>query len=732
MHDLKVLGRTQLSTRTAGEGPRRPVSLQPKRFALLTYLAVARPRGFQRRDTLLVLFWPESDARRARNALNQAVFSLRSTLGSEVLPSRGRGELGVARSRLACDAVSFDEAFAADRYPQALDCYRGELLTGFHVRGAPGFERWLDSERARLRRQAKTAASILADREEGAGNPLRAVRRLERALEIGPLDEKILRRLIKLLDRMGDRTSAFQAFDRFVVNLRSTVGGEPSAETRQLISELRGRGSSPSYEDTAGRSSVSRAPAVRSLAVLPLRALRPEPEQEVFVEGLTEALIAELAGLESVRVISRQSVLRFEDSDRPLWEIGDILGVDAVIEGSLLRVKDRLRLSLQLLRVEPEEHLWAQVFKRELGQAMGLLRDVALAVRKGVEEVVAPQRSLRPDRASVLRETAPQAYEEFLQGVALASRGKPEDLDAAVAHFRSAVEIDPGFGEPLAWTALIYANMLAGGILSPAEARDPMEEAAEHAFKLEGDRSAAWFAQAVMLQFFDRDWEAAKQAYQNASAAGGGKTGQPWTDWQAMYLIGLAEFEEGLPLAREASRNDPIGPTSFLLGWGLHKARRFEDSIEQLKWTEEVWPGYPFTRPFLAASCLFAGARDTAIEIARSAVSLTPTVQLPVAYGAATLGRGGLEGEARRLLGGLKELPPDAYVDPYNLAVAYAGLRDDARALEALERLADNGSPQSWAIPSEPFFDPLRDDPRFEDVVDRLGLPRLELEVETS
>lgn len=715
---LEVLGRTELARSSGGGGP--PLTAQPKRFALLTYLAAARPRGFQRRDSVLVLFWPESGEARARNALNQAVHALRSKLGEGVVLSRGREEIGVNGERLWCDVVAFDEEFAARRYADALDHYRGELLRGFHVTDAPGFERWVDTERSRLRRQAQAAATALADQREGEGNPVGAARWLERALEISSSNESLMRRLVSLLDRAGDRAGALRAYERFALDLRA-LGMEPSPETQELVSEIRGRRVIHGVPEEPSGSDDAK---IRSLAVLPLDSLRDEPEQQVFAEGLTEAFIGELAQIDSLRVISRQSVLRFRDSEDPLDEIADALGVDAVIEGSVLRVEDRVRLSLQLIQVEPETHLWAEAFERDLADVLALQREVARSVAERVEGALAEGPG---DKMTLPARIEPAAFDEFLLGAAPLVDGRVEEYPKAIEHLQKAVELDPTFGEPLAWITLAYANMTAGGFLSPDDAREPMVEAAHRALEIDDELGPAHLAHALTLQFFERDWEGAREAYRRASVERAATVFEPWKGWLILFLAGQGRFEEALSRARDEYQKDPLGPTSWIMGYSLHKARRFEDAIERFEVTLQTWPAFPFTMPFLAASYAFADRKEEAIRAARRSLEIAPDNQLFMAYSAATLARSGEADDARELSTRLRDRRSEGYVDPYNLALAAAGLGDTNEALDELDRLVEEGSTQSWAIPAEPFFDPLRSDPRFNAVLDRLDLPRLEL-----
>jgi DNA-binding SARP family transcriptional activator len=238
--DLKTLGAVEL--RDAAGRELSSVLSQPKRLAVLLYLALARPRGFQRRDVLLALFWPEADHDHARAALRKVVHVLRRELGEGVLLGRGDEEVGFAQKTVRCDVVAFEEAIGDGRFTEALELYRGELLEGFFVSAAPEFERWVDGERVRLREQAAVAAWALADEAGSDEQGVPALNWARRALSLTPADEGALRRLITLAYRCGDRAAAMRAYSEFAARLAQEFGVRPSAETRQLIEVIKASG----------------------------------------------------------------------------------------------------------------------------------------------------------------------------------------------------------------------------------------------------------------------------------------------------------------------------------------------------------------------------------------------------------------------------------------------------------------------------------------------------------
>ena len=235
---LRTLG--TLDLRRSDGMELRSVVAQPRRLALLAYLAVASPRGFHRRDELIGLFWAEQEEDRARASLSRACYFLRREIGEDVLVSRG-GELGLNSDRLWCDTAALEQAVAAGQHREALELYRGDLLPGFFASRAPAFDAWLENERIRVRDCAASAAWTLAEQEEAAGNLSVAAHWARRGVELEPFGETGFRRLLALLDRSGDRSGAAHAYERFATQIATELELSPSPETQRLIEAIRTR-----------------------------------------------------------------------------------------------------------------------------------------------------------------------------------------------------------------------------------------------------------------------------------------------------------------------------------------------------------------------------------------------------------------------------------------------------------------------------------------------------------
>ena len=276
--ELRTLGTLDLHSAEGRE--LHSLLAQPKRIALLAYLCIAQPRGFHRRDTLLGLFWPDSDQEHARTSLRKSLHILRRALGDDAILSRGDEEVAVDSRLVSCDALTFEGSVKANRLEEALDLYSGDLLAGFFIEEAPEFDRWLHSERMRLRASAARAALTLSDQYDTGGNVAAATAWARRSLELTDTDERALQKLIDLQCKSRDRAGAIQTYETFARRLATEYQTEPSGETRSLIERIR------SGKETFGRETEVNGPAQTSLlggqvspSTTPSLALRVENEK---------------------------------------------------------------------------------------------------------------------------------------------------------------------------------------------------------------------------------------------------------------------------------------------------------------------------------------------------------------------------------------------------------------------------------------------------------------------
>jgi len=348
--ELRLLGAADL--RPAGGAELAEVVRQPKRLALLAYLAVERAPRFHRRDSLLGLFWPEMDALHARASLRRTLHFLRTHLGDDVLETRG-DEVAVAGERLWCDVPTFLTAVEEGQPEAALDLYRGDLLEGFFVPTAPGFERWLEGERDRLRRIAAGAAWQLAEAREAAGDVAAAGAWGRRAAALAPDDEVALRRMLALFDRLGDRAAAVQVYEHFAQRLKEDLDLEPAPESRAQIDGIRAR-----VEPVPLIAPVAPVVPVAPIALLPNRiavlpfAIRGGPELGYLREGLVDLLSVKLDGAGDLRTVDPHALLGLLGPDEldPAGgrAVAARFGAGQFILGSVVAAGSRLLVRLTL------------------------------------------------------------------------------------------------------------------------------------------------------------------------------------------------------------------------------------------------------------------------------------------------------------------------------------------------------------------------------------------------
>lgn len=504
---------------------------RPKLLALLGYLAAARPRSFHRRDILVALLWPDLDSPHARNALRQAVHSLRDAMGHEAVLARGEEELGLNEQVVWCDVRDFLGGLDAGRAEEALGLYHGALLHGLHVSEVPEFERWLDAEREHLRRRASDAAQALTTETESAGNGTGAARWALRWTELSPFDETAVRRLIQVLDRAGDRAGAVRAYEEFQRRLGRDLEVEPSSETAQLVDGIRARQlekAAPIATRDPAPISVVRRTAVRTrrlavltvvvagallggwvlfrfahpaetsgapkrIVVLPFVNLGPADEQ-YLADGITEELAARLAAIDRFRVIGSTTANSYKGTNKAIPDIARELDVDFVLEGSVRWQKSsegpvRVRVTPQLISTTDGTHLWAQVYDEPMDEVFRVESEIAQRVATALDIMLLDrQRRAVNDTPTVNL----QAYDYYLRGNDYARRALGEtSFRAAIQMYAKAVELDPRFARAYARLSRMHSRLRWGNFDFSEERLVLAKQAVDKALELAPDLADA-------------------------------------------------------------------------------------------------------------------------------------------------------------------------------------------------------------------------------------------------
>lgn len=454
------------------------------------------------------------------------------------------------------------------------------------------------------------------------------------------------------------------------------------------------------------------ATPIRSIAVLPLQNLSGVTDEDYFAAGITEQLITELAQIRELRVISHQSVMRYKGSDKPVPEIARELQVDALVEGSTLREGDRVRITAQLIRANPERHLWSHAYDGDLRNVLALQSEVAQAIVREIRVKTTPQDKIR---LATSRPINPEAYEAYLKARYFWSRWG-SGTGKAVDYFEKAIEKDPTYAPAYSGLAMCFASQLFWK--RPQEVYPKARAAFSKALELDDSLAEAHAALAYTKVLYDWDWPGAEREFRRALELNpnSADTDMPYST----FLTMMGRFDEGIAVARHGLTVDPLSLTmNAELGWAYTYARRYDDAIEQIRRTLELDPHFPFARWELGTAYIFTQRYDDALAELRQIDPNATGGYLGYLY--AVMGK---RDEAAKDLARIEEKSKQRYVDPYEFAVVYAGLGDKDTALQWLERAYAERSAEMPNLKIEILFDSLRSEPRFQDLMRRMNFPQ--------
>jgi TolB-like protein/tetratricopeptide (TPR) repeat protein len=697
-----------------------PILRQPKRLALLAYLAVGSPGSLVFRDSLLALLWPDHDDSHARRSLRQSLYHLRKDLGEAVIVGGGQGGVGVDPDRLWCDAVAFERAVVEDRLEAAVELYGGEFLAGFHPGSGPECERWLEETRDRLRRKAEAASSALIQRAEADGDLDRAIRHARWLVEVMPCDERAGRTLIRLLAGSGDRAGAVTAYRALAARLDRELELQPDADTAALVAAVRAgtAGRPEGYGRQAPDVVVAEAQdekvGAHAVAVLPFASLSGAASEEWFAQGLTEMLITELARTTTLAVVSRTSTQRYRRGEHSLAAVAKELGVDRVVEGTVLQSGDRIRATAQLLTTPPERHVWADSFERQVEEPLATQAELAGKIAHAIEGALARTSTGRPAPASA------GARDAYFRGRCQFVRMTPAGVIEAMRQFQEAIRLDPTFAPAHASLAYAYGVLARTGRIAPLEAYGQARRRAERALALDPQNAEAHIALGICAIVLDRDWPLAERHLQRGLQRG---PDLPESHWVLSYFLCITGRNvEARRAARRARELDPMAPTIWLNEVLTLAASGLPD--EALVSATEF---AAFHRDSSASAFALGVGREVTGDHSGAAGSFARAVELgggphSMAAQAHNLAAAGRTDVARRILDQLLAVE-DSYVPATSIARIHAALGEADEAFRCLDRA--DAMRDDWLLLMEgwPRFEGIRDDPRFAALRRRIGLP---------
>ena len=774
MIEFRILGRMELSGSGAGASEPSALLSQPKPTALFAFLLLDRPGAMQRRDRLAAMLWPESDQKRARGALSQTLYVIRRHLGPDVLVTRGTEDVGIAPDAVRCNALEFQHLLDAGERESALALYGGELLPAFYVSNAPGFEHWLATEQARLRRGARLAARALANAAEAAGDTAAAGRWSRWAARVDPLDEAALRRTMESLERMGDRSGALAEFEHYRKRLRAEADLEPESETSELAARIASaarRGEGPAVPARAPLAPAGLAPdagtsepaahrrarvrrsggavvafvllvAAITLIARLLRASSPEPAagsevpaiavvplsgDSALSEQTTRGVIDWLqqAGL---RTQGWLSVQRFIGAPDIIDVLRDVLGVEYVVQASVSPAEPGLVLAMSLIDTRNGVQVWSETVPGTLHD----LSELEFRAASTVAATVADREGREPEHYRIARYTqnpvADSLYRSVLQRTS--DTYNPDSLQRMTDDLRRAIDADPGFAP--AYVELASALLQQTRNYWDVDPRDQRSEALElldDARDIAPGLASTYTTLGWYYYGFGHDYE---KSIRNHLTAIRKAPYQPlaWTGY-AFPLIATGQVDSALAVvrhARELERMNPLVVSTQC--WFEYLANRLEEALDTCTFlTEHIDSTYDVALDIenLVSTLLMVRHGDTAgLAQRRRQFEADPASvgeqDLNFEHGRAFYWAS--VGDTARALAILDEEKAIPGIRALRIANGYATVGMLDSAFVWLDRAIEQQDPFLPEITVRPVMEPFRRDPRYPDVLRRLGLDR--------
>ena len=469
------------------------------------------------------------------------------------------------------------------------------------------------------------------------------------------------------------------------------------------------------YLTTRSRAVNATRPKIQSLAVLPLKNLSGDPSQEYLADGMTEELIGRLAAIHDLRVISRTSVMGFRDTKLSVPEIAKTLGVDAFVEGSVLREGNRIRVHAQLIRAGTDEHFWSEEYDRELQDVLTLQSEVAQAIAEKVKVSITGQER---DRLVAARPVAPEVYESYVKGSNDPQYTKAQ-IEQRIADFQDAIRMDPTFAPAyvgLAGTYISYQDIFVGA--PPSEIRPKATSAARKALELDPKLAEA---HAILAEMYQKQWKWAESEAEYKRALELKPNDASAHRGYSYWLACQGRTQEALSWVERGRELDPLG-SADTVGFLLIMARRYDESIREYRSVLAVHPEYTNARWGLGFALILNQQTDQAIPELEKTVAMMNRSPGSLEMLATAYARAGRRQDALTLINELKQrrqrgyVPAGAFINPYLALGDY-----DQAFFWCDEAYKEQSAILQW-IKVDPLFDPVRNDPRFVDLVHRVGL----------
>jgi len=728
---LKVKAFGGLSVHRGGERV-LGAAAQPRRMALLAMVARAGQRGVSR-DRLQATLWPDADDEQGRNALKQAIYALRRDAQLRDL-FLGTHDLRLNPDEVVCDVAEFEDFFRHEDFERAVALYDGPFLDGFRLASVPEFEHWVEEERRALGRALAVGLDRLARSARDNGDAVAAVRWRRRLAALDPLSARFTVDLMRALMDAGDRAGALQQARIYQEIIAQELDLTPDEAVVDLASGIREGTVEPALprhsaiptaaaDPTASIREAPResappprqAPDGLSVAVLPFACMSSDAEAGHLADGLTEEVIHVLGLIPDVRVTGRTATAALRGTPVEARDVGARFGVGALLEGSVRRAGNDVRVTARLVSTRDNATLWTERYDRvatnvlavqdEVGRLVGAGVEAALRLAAGLPGAPSPRERANELHALGLREWTP----------------KGAGLGQGLEHFRQAIAIDPSHARARAALSDAYGQLAFYGFLPATRAAELTDQESSEALRLAPDLAETNAARGSCLVWVQRDVKAGLLLLERAVEL---DPSLAMAQYRLAYvrLCLSGEVDAGLAISRRAaSMTGASGHSRIMDGQHLIAARRYDDAIDALHAAIDVDAPSFLAYHWLSAAYVQKGMGAEAVAAAVAEASISE--RHPWALASLIIACG-LAGQARRadtLLGTLMERGATGYVQPGVLALAHAALGDLEAGMAFLERSVEQRDPSMMMLRTFPMFDSFRGHSRFPPLLRAVG-----------
>lgn len=671
---LELLGGGMLAN---AAGPITGRAAQRHRIALLALLATTR-RLYRSRDQLIAFLWPDADAERGRKLLSDSIYRVNRALDGDAITGTG-DDLRLNRGVLASDVADFEAAVDARDWQRVAELYAGPLLDGFFLPGSPEFDQWMETERAQYTRTYAKALESLAVQASDAGQAAEAVDWWHRLAALVPDDSRVAMELMRALESSGNRARALGHAREHALYLRETLGVQPDSAVQQLAEQLAIPANSAAIMGTIAPRGGN------AIAVLPFQNVSESETTSYFADGMSEELMYLLTRTPGLQVASRTSSFAYRDVKVDAREVARRLHVDWILEGSIRRSGDTLRIAAHLTDARNGYQVWSESFDRSSSDVFAIQAEIAATIATriapsmngGIARAILPM-----TRASADANT----QDLYFQARFHCHKRTEESLRKAVELFERVVVREPE--HPRAWAGLAetYAILAFYDFAAPRIAFPRAESAARRAIQIDPGLAGPHATLAFVDTFYHWNWESAELQFQHAIELE--PANSTAHHWFATLLATRGRFADAEREIRRAAELDPLSMIAHAsIGWMLAMANQNERAIRQLHVALQFNPNFCLANYWMGLALQQHGQSSDAIAYLLRSIELAPDSTLQRAALAHAYASAGDVSSARQVLDHLIEQETNGrYISSYQLAKVHVALGESSMALARLER----------------------------------------------